>query len=216
MPATRIVMVDDHRILRDGLRVILERDSTLKVVGEAGDVRGAMECIRGLLPDVVVMDLQLPDDSGLNCTRRVVAEWPAIRVLVLSGSPDLSQVSQAFDCGALGYVLKDEAADELVRAVHAVMRGQVYLSPSAATALVGGLKQGKKQTASSPVADLSAREMAVFKYVVDGLRNKEIADRLGVSTKSVETYRARLLEKLGCTNTAELVRFAIREGIATA
>lgn len=213
--AVRIVLVDDHRIMRDGLRMILRKEPDFTVVGEAGDARSAMECVRETTPDLVVMDLQLPDESGIVCSQRIVAERPRTKILVLSGDPDLTHVQQALLAGASGYVLKDETSGELVRAVHTVMSGKVYLSPSAATALVDGLNTEPTVKAPPIISKLSDRELMVLKLVVDGLRNKEIAERLNVSTKSVETYRARVMTKLGCSSAAELVRYAVREGITS-
>jgi DNA-binding NarL/FixJ family response regulator len=212
----RIVLVDDHRILRDGLRMILQKVPDFTVVGEVGDGQGAIECVRKTAPDLVVMDLHLPDENGIACTRRILAERPGTKILVLSGNPDLTRVQEALRAGALGYVLKDKAADELVRAVRTVMNGKVHLSPSAATALVEGLKANPAPGVAPAAPMLSERELAVLKLTVEGLRNKEIAERLDVSTKSVETYRARLMSKLGCASTAELVRYAVRAGIASA
>jgi len=211
----RIVLVDDHRILRDGLRMVLEREPDLKVVGEVGDGRNAMECVRREMPDLVVMDLHLPDENGLVWTQRILAERPGTKVLVLSADADLMRVQEALQAGASGYVLKDEAADELVRAVHTVMEGKVHLSPSAVAMLVEDLRAKPDLEGARTVPKLSEREMAVLKLIVDGLRNKEMAERLGVSTKSIETYRARLMSKLSCASTAELVRYALREGIVS-
>lgn len=194
--------------------MILQREPGFTVVGEAGDAQGALECVRSIRPDLVVMDLQLPDENGLKCSQRILAELPGIKIMVLSGDPNLALVEQALGIGISGYVLKDEAAGELVRSVHTVMNGKVYLSPSAATALAAGLKPGPAPKPPSPLSTLSERELTVLKLVVEGLRNKEIADQLGVSTKSVETFRSRMMAKLGCGSTAELVRFAIREGLA--
>ena len=210
----RIVLVDDHCILRDGLRMILQREPDFTIVGETGDARSALECVRKTAPDLAVMDLHLPDEDGLVCTRRILEERPGTKILILSGSPDLRRVQEALRAGAAGYVLKDEAADELVRAVRNVMQGKVHLSPSAATAMVRELNVEPEPEAAAVGPTLSERELAVLKLIVDGLRNKEIAEHLSVSTKSVETYRARLMTKLGCTSTAELVRYAVRVGIA--
>ncbi len=214
----RIVIVDDHRVLREGLRALLVREKDFEVVGEAGDSRTALECIRQVAPSLVIMDLQLPDETGIVCTQRILAEHPNTKVLVLSGHPDLTHVQEALQAGASGYVLKEDASEELVRAVRSVLQGQIYLSPAAATALIGRLFHQPPQAAAKPLTSpslpqLSEREITVLRLMVDGLRNKEAADRMGVSVKSVETYRARLMEKLGCSTTAELVRHAIRAGL---
>jgi DNA-binding NarL/FixJ family response regulator len=209
----RIVIVDDHRVLRDGLRALLAREADFEVVGDAGDGRSAVECVRQTSPDLVLMDLNLPEATGIVCTQRILAERPGTKVLVLSGDPDLSHVHEALQAGAVGYVLKEEATVELVRAIRSVMNGEAHLSASATTALVGGLFREPPPKAPPPIPPLSEREVTVLKLVIDGLRNKEVAARMGVSVKSVETYRARLLAKLGCTTTAGLVRQAIRAGL---
>lgn len=209
----RVVLVDDHRILRDGLRLILRGAPDCVVAGEAGDGRAALECVRRERPDLVLMDLQLPDETGIVCSQHILAEFPETRILVLSASPDLSLVREALRLGARGYVMKDEAAEELVRAIRTVMQGQVHLSPAAATALAGDLQAAAAAPPSAPSPRLSERETAVLRHIVAGLRNKEIAAELGVGVKSVETYRARVMAKLGCPTTAELVRYAIRTGL---
>lgn len=209
----RIVIVDDHRVLREGLRTLLAREPNFEVVGEAGDGCSAVECVRQSSPDLVLMDLNLPDVTGIVCTQRILAERPGTKVLVLSGDPDLSRVPEALQAGAAGYVLKEETTVELVRAIHSVMNGEAHLSAPATTALVGELFRETPSPVPTPVPRLSEREIAVLKLVIDGLRNKEVAARLGVSVKSVETYRARLMTKLGCSTTAELVRHAIRAGL---
>lgn len=210
-----IVLVDDHRILRDGLRLVLEKEADFKVIGEAGDVCGALACVRQTAPDLVVLDVQLPDGNGLDAARQMLSFQPGIRILMLSGDPDQRFVNEAMRLGISGYLLKDEASQELVRAVRLVMSGKVYLCPASATALVHQFRVNPEGSAASAKAQLSEREAEVLQLVVEGLRNKEIADRLGISVKSVESYRARLMVKAACSSPAELVRYAIKEGLAS-
>jgi len=210
----RILLVDDHRILRDGLRALLQSTGRFSVVGEAGDVAGALTLTRKLSPDAVILDVTLPDGTGVEACRQIASESPAARVLMLSASLEPRQLTGALKAGARGYLLKDHALEELVRALDILLGGQFYLCPEAATTLVEEhlAQAGLPPQTAKPA--LSAREIQVLKLITEGMRNKEMADVLNVSTKSVETYRARLMSKLGCDGVAELVRYAIREGIA--
>jgi DNA-binding NarL/FixJ family response regulator len=214
--AIRIVVVDDHNIMRDGLRMILEKEDGFVVVGEAEDARTAVECTLREQPEVVIMDLQLPDETGVVAAARILASRPATKIVMLTAALDRQSIQQALRAGAVGYVVKDEAAAELVRAVHSVVKGKVHLSPTAATALVDRLRGTAEVAPPTTGVALSERETTVLTLLVDGLRNKEIADRMNVSPKTVETYRARILTKLGYSSTAELVRYAVRTGLIDA
>ena len=211
----RILLVDDHRILREGLRALLQNNADFTVVGEAGDVATALALTKQLAPDAVIMDVHLPDGTGVQACRIISQDCPGVKVLMLSASAEPEQLTGAMRAGARGYMLKDNAVEELVRALHIVMNGQVYLCPEAATTLVAEITASGHPLAEQAKPALSAREIQVLKLIVEGMRNKEIADVLKVSTKSVETYRARLMSKLHCDGIAELVRYAIREGIAS-
>lgn len=211
--AVRIVVVDDHSMMRDGLRLILQQEEGFRVIGEAGEARSGVEVTLREQPDVVIMDLQLPDETGVVATARILAGLPSTKIIVLTAAPDRRSVQEALNAGATGYVMKDEAAAELVRAVHTVMSGKVHLSPTAATVLINRLHEGREITPPVEGVALSERETAVLGLLVEGLRNKEIADRLNLSPKTVDTYRARMLSKLGYSSTAELVRYAVRTGI---
>lgn len=208
-----IFLVDDHQILRDGLCLILQKQPDFHVVGAVSTVAEALGGIGKFKPDLTIMDVHLPDGSGLAAARSVLAQDAEARVLVLSGDPDMTLVHEALRMGVRGYLLKDEAADELVRAVRQVMNGHVYLCPSVSTLLAQEMRNSAAAP-EPPAARLSERETEVLQLIAQGLRNKEMAVRLGVTTKSVETYRARLLRKTGCASTAELVRYAVREGLA--
>lgn len=207
----RIVLVDDHRILRDGLRSLLDRQHGFLVVGEAGDGREALECTKKTVPDVLILDIHLPDQTGMQILRQVLASWPAIRIIILSANPDRALVDEALRLGAAGYLCKEEAWNELTRAIQTVMRGQVYLSPVASTSLAANLKTEQSSAAPSDKQEFTDRELDILKLVFEGLRNKEIAGRLGISVKSVEVYRSRLMAKANCSSPAELVRFALKE-----
>lgn len=210
--AIRILLVDDHRILRDGLRLRLQQEPDFSIVGEATNAAEAYQCLARISADLVIMDLILPGDSGLVATAHIRREWPAIRVIVLTGDFAAASAHDAILAGAQGYLRKEDAADELVRAVREVIAGKVYLSPDAATVVTQALLA--KPLFESP--GLSEQETAVLKGLAEGRSYKEIASDLEVSTKSIETYRVRLVKKTGCNTRADLIRFAIRSGIVKA
>ena len=210
---TRILLVDDHRILRDGLRALLAHHHEFRVIGEAGDGASALRAVRSQPPDLVLLDVDLPDMSGIEVARRILAVFPEIKVVVLSSDHSHDCVHEALLAGVSGYVLKDNATDELVRALHSVAAGQLYLCPEVSTDIVASYRSGLLPNVAPPQPLLSERELQVLKLLADGLRTKEIADNLGIGVKSVETYRARLMEKLKLGSVAELTRYAVREGI---
>jgi len=210
MTQVKIVLVDDHRLLREGLRSLLEREADLAVVGEAGDARTAIECLEQLSPEVLVLDIALPDENGLQLARKLLLLQPELNIIILSADCDGSLVDNALHIGAKGYLCKEEAMSELVRAIRNVVTGKSHLSPCAATALSKYLNTLPASSTANRTTALSRRESEVLKLIVDGLRNKEIADRLGVGTKSVETYRARLMAKTHCSSPAALVKYALQ------
>ena len=204
----RIVIVDDHTILREGLRLRLQQEEGFEVVAEAVNAAEALACVAKTKPDLVIMDLGLPDESGLVATHRIRELRPETRILVLTGDVSAFAVNDALLAGANGFLRKEDASDELVRAVRALLAGKAYLSPDAATAVTQALV-GQSSRPKPPV--LSEQELAVLRGLADGLGYKEIADQLNVSVKSVESYRTRLVKKTGCATTAELVRYAVRQ-----
>ena len=209
----RLVLVDDHKILRDGLRLRLQQEEDFTLVGEAANAAEAYDCIDRQAPDVVIMDLNLPGDNGLIATNRIHAAWPQVRVIVLTGDIGPASAQDALLAGATGFLRKEDAAEELVRAVRTVAAGKVYLSADGATAVTQALLS---KTAANRQPELSEREVAVLKGLAEGQSYKEIASDLQLSAKSVETYRARLVKKTGCSTRADLVRYAIRSGIVRA
>jgi DNA-binding NarL/FixJ family response regulator len=215
-PALRILLLDDHQLFRTGLRLILEREAGYSVVGEAGDGTTALVLAQRTSPNVLVADVHLPSEDGITVASRIRALLPATKIIFLSSDGDVALVRRALDAGGSGYLLKDNAAQDLIRALEATSNGGVYLCPELASALLKDYRQ--RDTGAAPAAPviLSEREIEVLRYIAEGLRNKEIADRLKISQKSVETYRSRLLKKLGYSSTAELVRHAIREGLVKA
>jgi two-component system, NarL family, response regulator NreC len=212
----RILLVDDHAMLRQGLRSLIGSQEGLAIVGEASSMQAALEKVRALSPHVVIMDIHLAAENGIEVSRQILVEFPSIKIVVLSGDPDLALVTQALQAGVSAYVLKDNELPELIRAIHAVMDHQTYLSQEVASVVVTDYlraMEGRTIPATKPI--LTDRERHLLKLVAGGARNKEIAEALSVGVKSVETYRSRLMKKLGCTSANELTRYAIREGIVS-
>jgi two-component system NarL family response regulator len=215
MSAT-ILLVDDHQLVRKGLRMLLEREVGLTVVGEAGTGTEGLRLFGELRPDVVVLDIHLPDIDGLEVARRLLSENPAARVVILSGDAEVDFINEALLAGVKGYILKSGAEEDLVHAIRAALSGKAYLCPEISTVVLADYRKTLIGAASPSKPTLSAREREVLKYIAHGLRTKETAAQMGVGVKTAETYRRRLMRKLGYTSIAELTRYAIREGIASA
>jgi two-component system response regulator NreC len=211
---TRILLADDHAVLRAGLRLLLEAQPDLKVVGEAGDGREAMRLAEELKPELILLDLTMPGLSGMESLPALKKLLPATRILILTMHDDVSYLRQALSRGASGYVLKKAADNELISAVRAVLRGEVYVQPSMNKALLNDLLPHESAaTPSDPWESLSEREQEVITLVALGHTSAEIAERLSLSAKTVETYRARGMEKLNLRSRAALVQFAIVHGL---
>ena len=213
-PSIRILIVDDHAVLRAGLRMLLDAEPDMEVVGEAGDGAEALDRISELVPDVVLLDLTMPDMDGLEVLRRIRDGSPQTRVLILTMHDDEGYLREALTAGSSGYVLKRAADVELLSAIRAVYRGGTYLHAAHTKVLFEDrTEQQGSQPAEGPVPRLSPREQEVFRLIVLGYTNQQAADRLYLSVKTVETYRARLMAKLGLRNRAELVRYALQRGL---
>lgn len=214
MIKTRILLADDHAVLRAGLRLLIETQPDMVCVGEAGDGIELLAQVERLQPDLVLLDLSMPRLGGLAALPEIRRKAPDARVLVLTMHTDDEYLRQSLKGGAAGYVLKQAADQELLLAIRAVMRGEVYIHPAMTRAPLGDLvERGRDAAAAAQEEDaLSDREAEVIKQVARGHTNQEIADRLGLSVKTVETYRARALEKLGLANRAALVRYALARG----
>jgi DNA-binding NarL/FixJ family response regulator len=210
----RILLADDHRMMRDGLRAVLEKDG-IEVVGEAANGREAVEQAIALAPDVVVMDIAMPELNGIDATRRIVSELPHAKVIALSMSADRRYVMAMLEAGASGYLLKNAASDELLRALEVVMRGETYLSPSIAGGVVGRAIVPGAPTSARAEKQLTPRERQVLQLLAEGKSSKEIATTLQIALPTVETHRRQLTAKLNLRTIAELTKYAIREGITS-
>jgi DNA-binding NarL/FixJ family response regulator len=211
MRAVRIILADDHEVVRAGMKAMLAAHSGIEVVGEARNGEEAIAQARDLKPDVVVMDLSMPVLDGADATMRLTRELPGIKVLVLTSHADRGNLMRLMEAGAAGYVLKRAAADELVRAIREVAEGSTYVDPGLAKNLLrNSLGLPRSRVAASE--SLSEREEAVLRAIAWGKSNKEIAGDLEISTKTVETYKARIVEKLGLRSRTEMVRYALARG----
>ena len=209
---SRVLMVDDHPVVLAGLNALVEADPDFEVVGKARDGRTALRLAKQLLPDVVVLDISMPEMNGIEVATALLAERPDCRVLVLTVHEDRAYLRQLVEAGVSGYLLKRSASEELIRALHAVVAGGMYLDPAIAGKVVGRPARGALHSQLGQAAELSERETDVLRLVAGGHSNKEISARLNISVKTVETYKARAMEKLGYRSRVELVRFAADQG----
>ncbi len=204
----RILLADDHHVVRQAFRVLLERQG-FDVVAEAGDGSEAVRLAETHRPDVAVLDLSMPRLNGRDAASDILQRVPGVRIVLLTMHKDEHQVVGALRAGIRGYVLKSEASNDLIRAIQVVAKGQVYLSPGVSHAVVEAYLTGR----NTPADPLAPRERAVLQLVAEGKTTKEIASTLGLSVKSAESYRARIMTKLDIHDTAGLVRYAIRHGL---
>ena len=211
----RILIADDHKIIVDGLRSLLEKDSALKVIGQASDGLSTVRLAAALSPDLVIMDISMPGLNGIDATRRILEANPRVKIIALSMHKDGRYIAEALKSGAMGYLLKESAFDELTAAIRTVMKGRCYLSASIADVVIKDYIRHLEKTGSGVFSVLTAREREVLQSLSEGLSTKEIAARLGVSVKTVETHRGQIMEKLDIHSVAELTKYAIREGITS-
>jgi DNA-binding NarL/FixJ family response regulator len=213
MADLRVVLADDHAVVREGLKSLIDAEHGMTVVGEAADGLAACERVLELRPDVVVMDVSMPGVGGAQATERIRRECPGVKVLALTVHEHKGYLRQLLAAGAAGYVLKRAAAEELVRAIRAVAAGGVYLDPALAGKVVRGfVRQSPAGDTTASGGELSDREVEVVRLTAAGHSNKEVAARLDLSVKTVETYKARAVEKLGLETRADLVRYALQRG----
>jgi DNA-binding NarL/FixJ family response regulator len=212
--AIRVLLVDDHELMREGLRAVLERERDIEVVGEAASGREAIAQVDTLAPDVVIMDVAMKDMNGIEATRQIRAAHHQVRVVALSSHADRRYVTAILEAGASGYLLKADAYDELRRAVHAVAQGRSYLCAGVAGAVIEAAS-GKGPAPGSVFARLGPREREVLQLLAEGLTSPQIAIRLHVATATVESHRRNLMGKLGLHSVAELTKYAVREGLTS-
>lgn len=205
----KILLADDHTLVRQGLRLILSAHSDLHVVGEAANGREAVELSLKLKPDVVLMDVAMPELNGIEATKRMVEANPRVRVLVLSMHKEPVYVREILRAGARGYILKDAIDTELLDAVRSVARGDGYVSPAVSGAFLGDYRQN----VTNPLDLLSNRERQVLQLIAEGKTNKEIATHLNLSVYTIDSHRGKVMEKLNLHSTGELVRFAMKQGL---
>ena len=214
---TRLLLVDDHAVVRSGLRMLLEGEPDMEIAGEAGTGAEALKAVEALRPDVVLMDIGLPDQSGIDATRAIKRLNPATVVVALTIHEDQEYFFRMLEAGATGYVPKRAAPEELMTAIRTAARGEVYLYPSLARLLVSDyLDQDQQARATHAVDGLSLREQEVLAHLAEGAGNAEIAETLGISPKTVARHRENIMHKLGLHSRTELVKYAIRKGIIQA
>lgn len=213
MDKIKVLLVDDHAIMRDGIRALLSLQDDIEIVGEASEGKEAIEKTRLLYPDVVVMDIAMPGMDGLEATRRITKQYPKTKVLVLTQYDNKEYILSAVKAGSAGYVPKRALGSELVSAIRAVYRGDSYLYPSAAMALVEDYRQQSKST--EPYDQLTPREREILKLIAEGHTSQEAANLLFISLKTVMGHRTKIMEKLGLKNRTELIKYAMRKGLLT-
>ena len=211
----RIVVADDHAVLRAGLRALLNAEPDMEVVGEAANGREAVERAEQLRPDVIVMDLSMPVMGGLDATKQIKEKGLPTRVLVLTVHAEQQYLLPVLQAGGAGYVLKQAADTELIQAIRTVHRGEAFLYPTAASMLLDDYRRRVSAT-EDQFDGLSEREREVLKFTAEGFSSQEIADRLVISAKTVDTYRQRIMDKLNIHHRSELIRYALRKGLLTA
>jgi len=214
MGKTRVLLADDHQLMRSGIRLMLERESDLSVVGEASDGREAVALAKSLRPDVVVMDIGMSNLNGIEAAQQMTGDRSEIAVVMLSMHSDESYVLRALKAGARGYLLKDSAEADLIKAVHAVADGKSFFSPAVSKVLLDDYVRKLRRSGTEDAYDLlTAREREVLQLIAEGKSNKDIANLLNLSVYTVESHRSNLMEKLNVRGLPELILYAVRKGI---
>jgi len=213
---TRLLLVDDHAVVRSGLRMLLENEHEIEIVGEAGNAEEAIEAATHLKPNLILMDIGLPDLSGIDATREIKKRLPDVSIVALTIHEDEEYFFKMLEAGASGYVPKRAAPEELLTAIRAAANGQVYLYPSLAKLLVRDFLNGGRPADQQVPSDITKREQEILTYLAEGANNEEIAKSLVISPKTVARHRENIMRKLNLHSRSELVRYAIRKGIIKA
>jgi two-component system response regulator NreC len=211
----RIILADDHQIVRQGLKTLIEQEPDMEVVGEAEDGCRTVTMVRELLPHVVVMDIKMPDLNGIEATQQILSEVSVVKVIALSMYADGRFVADMFKAGARGYLLKDCAFEELARAIRLAMSDKTYLSPGIAEIMVKDYATMNSSLSESIFSTLTAREREVLQLITEGKSTSQTAEILQISIKTVETHRQQVMQKLGTKSIAELTKYALREGLTS-
>jgi DNA-binding NarL/FixJ family response regulator len=212
---TKIILADDHKIIREGLRSLIEKQLDMEVIAEAQDGLTTVNLVQKLQPDVVIMDIGMPEMNGIDATTKITTEYKNVKVIALSMHSDRRFVMQMLKAGAAGYLLKDSAFEELVSAIHAVIAKQHYLSQKITDVVVQEYLQNLPRNESTVFNVLTAREREVLQLIAEGKSTKQIASVLNVSVKTIETHRQQIMEKLDMHSIAQLTKYAIREGLTS-
>jgi two-component system response regulator NreC len=208
----RVLIADDHSMIRTGLRALLKSDPQVEIVGEAGDGRETFRCVEDLTPDVVLLDIGMPGEDGIQVAKRLKASFPQVRVLFLTMHEDPGLMREAIQAGAAGYVIKRAEEAEILNAIHAASRGDLYVHPAMTRALLEP-RPGERKPSSPGGVPLTKREVDILRLLARGNTNRQIADALGLSVRTVEGHRANLMGKLGVTSRVELVTYAEEHGL---
>ena len=211
----KILLADDHKIVRDGLRAMISGHPDMEVVAEAENGRAAVSLVKQLAPDIVIMDISMPDLNGIEAARHIVADAPRVKIIALSMHSDSHYVKELFKAGASGYLLKECAFEELANAIHTVAADQIYLSPRISHVVINDYLNRVSTEENSVFSVLTAREREVLQLLAEGKTTKEIAYTLDLSTKTVEAHRQKIMEKSNLHSVAELTKYAIREGLTS-
>jgi two-component system response regulator NreC len=212
MEKLRIILAEDHETVRAGLKLIVNAQTDMEVVGEAGNGAAAIKLARELLPDIVVMDISMPELNGLKATRKLKQVCPDVKVLTLTRHTDDAYLQQLIEAGASGYVLKQSAPTELIRAIHAICEGNCYLDPALTNKVMGGYASRSASLRGERKSNLTDREAEVLRMIAWGYSNKEIAARMSISVKTVEAHKANAVQKLDLRSRIDIVRYAILQG----
>ena len=208
----KIFLADDHEMIREGLKMLIQEQADMEVIGEAGSGYEAWRQIKKLQPDIVITDVMMPDMNGAELTKRLIKDYPHIKIIALTGFEDQNHLRQLLQAGVSGYIFKRVAAKELIHAIHIVAAGGIYLEPSLAGKVVVGYIGRRSGEGINPAGNLSEREEEVLRRIALGYSNKEIAAQLDISVKTVETYKTRLMEKLDLHSRVDIVRYALQQG----